>query len=151
MNYENLPILVILAISMIGNNHTVSIAALVLLLIKMLGLTNWLPAIEEKGILIGVTILTAAVLVPLVSGRIDAAGIISVFKTPTGLIAVAVGLAVAWVAGQGVPFMKSSPEAVTALMVGTLMGVCFLRGLAVGPLIAGGMVALIVGLLRIKV
>lgn len=150
MNYENLPILVILAISMIGNNHTVSIAALVLLLIKMLGLTSWLPAIEEKGILIGVTVLTAAVLVPLVSGRIDATGVINVFKTPTGLIAVAVGLAVAWVAGQGVPFMKSSPETVTALMVGTLLGVCFLRGLAVGPLIAGGVVALLVGLLRIK-
>jgi len=149
MNFENLPILVILVISMIGGNHTVSIAALVLLLIKLLGLASWLPMIEEKGIFIGVTVLTAAVLVPLVSGRIGASGLINVFKTPTGLIAVMVGLAVAWVAGQGVPFMKSSPETVTALMVGTLMGVCFLRGLAVGPLIAGGVVALLVGLLRI--
>lgn len=149
MNYENLPILLILAISIIGNNHTVSIAALVLLLMKLLGFSNWLPVIEAKGISIGVTVLTAAVLVPLVSGRIDAQGMLNVFKSPTGLIAVGIGLAVAWIAGQGVPFMKSSPETVTALMVGTLMGVCFLRGLAVGPLIAGGMVALIVGLLKI--
>lgn len=148
MNFENLPILVILVISVIGNNHTVSIAALGLLLIKMLGFNSWLPVIEAKGIGIGVTVLTAAVLVPLVSGRIDANGILNVFKTPTGIVAVTVGLGVAWIAGQGVPFMKSSPEAVTALMVGTLIGVCFLRGLAVGPLIAGGMVALILGLLK---
>lgn len=149
MNYENLPILIILAISVIGNNHTVAIAAMALLLVKLLGFSEWLPLIEAKGIGIGVTVLTAAVLVPLVSGRIDAASMMNVFKTPSGIVAVLVGLAVAWVAGQGVPFMKSSPEAVTALMVGTLMGVCFLRGLAVGPLIAGGMVALIVGLLRL--
>lgn len=149
MNFENLPILLILMISVIGNNYTVSIAASALLLIKLLGLTNWLPLIEGKGISVGVTILTAAVLVPLVSGRIDGNGIINVFKSPTGLIAVTIGLAVAWIAGQGVSFMKSSPEAVTALMVGTLIGVCFFRGLAVGPLIAGGMVALIVGVLKI--
>ncbi len=149
MNYENLPILAILVISIIGNNHTVSIAALTLLLIKLLGLGNWLPFIETKGISIGITVLTAAVLVPLVSGRVDANGMINAFKSPTGLIAVVIGLAVAWIAGQGVPFMKASPETVTALMVGTLMGVCFLRGLAVGPLIAGGMVALIVGAMKL--
>lgn len=149
MNFDNLPILLVLIISIIGNNHTVSIAALVLLLIKMLGLGDWLPAIEANGVGIGVTVLTAAVLVPLVSGRIDANGVMNVFKTPKGLIAVSVGLAVAWIAGQGVPFMKASPETVTALMVGTLLGVCFFRGLAVGPLIAGGMVALIVGVLRV--
>jgi hypothetical protein len=44
--------------------------------------------------------------------------------------------------------MKSSPEAVTALMIGTLIGVCFFRGLAVGPLIAGSVVALVLGLLK---
>jgi uncharacterized membrane protein (DUF441 family) len=36
MHFDNLPILFILAISLIGNNFTVSIAALVLLLIKLL-------------------------------------------------------------------------------------------------------------------
>lgn len=149
MSYDSLPILVVLVISVIANNHTVSIAALVLLLIKMLGLNSWLPVIEANGIGVGVTVLTAAVLVPLVSGQIDANGIVNVFKTPKGLVAVAVGLAVAWIAGQGVPFMKASPETVTALMVGTLTGVCLLRGLAVGPLIAGGMVALIVGVLKV--
>lgn len=149
MHFDNLPILFILAISLIGNNFTVSIAALVLLLIKLLGLDSWLPVIESKGINVGVAILTAAVLVPVVSGRVDGNSIANVFKSPAGIIAVLTGLLVAWIAGQGVPFMKSSPEAVTALMIGTLIGVCFFRGLAVGPLIAGGVVALVLGLLKL--
>lgn len=149
MNLSNLPIILILALSVIGNNNTVAIAAAALLLLKLLGLTTWLDVVEARGINAGVIILTAAVLTPLVTGKVDIAGLGNAFKTPTGLIAIATGLAVAWVAGQGVGFMKASPETVTALMVGTLIGVCFFRGLAVGPLIAGGVVALIAGVLRL--
>lgn len=150
MNFENLPILLILALSVIGNNASVAIAATALLLLKLLGLTEWLGVVEARGINIGVIILTAAVLAPLVSGKVDMLSLGNAFRTPTGLIAILVGLAVAWIAGRGVGFMQASPEIVTALMVGTLIGVCFFRGLAVGPLIAGGVVALLVGLLRLK-
>jgi uncharacterized membrane protein (DUF441 family) len=94
MHFDNLPILFILAISLIGNNFTVSIAALVLLLIKLLGLDSWLPVIESKGINVGVAILTAAVLVPVVSGRVDGNSIANVFKSLAGIIAVLTGLLV---------------------------------------------------------
>ncbi len=147
MNWENLPLLVILVLSVIGNNHTVSIAAMVLLLIKLLGFETWFPYIENHGIDIGITILTLAVLTPIAQGRISIGGILEAFKTPVGLVAIIIGIFVAWVAAQGVFFMKGSPEAVTALVVGTIIGVCFFRGLAVGPLIAGGLVYLIVSLL----
>lgn len=149
MNYTNLPILLVLGLSVLGNNVTVAIAALVLLLINLLGLDAWLQPIEKFGISGGVTLLTMAVLVPLVTGRIGAPDLLRVFKSPTGILAVVIGISVAWIAAQGVPYMKSSPETVTALMVGTLIGVCFFKGLAVGPLIAGGMVALLVSVMRI--
>ncbi|SFM12394.1 DUF441 domain-containing protein [Pelosinus propionicus] len=144
MNLENLPILIILCLSVIGNNHSVSIAALILLLIKLLGLHTWFPHIEAHGITIGITILTLAVLTPIAQGRISLIGILEAFKNPIGLVAIIVGILVAWIAAQGVFFMKESPEAVTALVVGTIVGVCFFKGLAVGPLIAGGMVSLII-------
>lgn len=149
MNYTNLPILLVLGLSVLGNNVTVAIAALVLLLINLLGLNAWFQPIEKFGISGGVTLLTMAVLVPLVTGRIGAPDLLRVFKSPAGILAVVIGISVAWIAAQGVPYMKSSPETVTALMVGTLIGVCFFKGLAVGPLIAGGMVALLVGAMRI--
>jgi uncharacterized membrane protein (DUF441 family) len=144
---ENVPILVVLVLSIIGNNHTVAIAALVLLLIKLLGLVTLFPFIESHGMNIGIIILTIAVLSPLAQGNIPLPEIAGLFKAPVGLIAVVVGILVAWIAGQGVVFMQESPETTTALIVGTIIGVCFFRGLPVGPLIAGGMVALVVSVM----
>ncbi len=149
MSFDNLPILLILAISVIGNNSSVAIAAAALLLLKLCGLTSWLDMVETKGINYGVILLTAGVLAPLAAGKIDINGLANIFKTPKGLLAILIGLGVAWVAGRGVNFMQASPEIVTALMVGTVIGVCFFKGLAVGPLIAGGVVALLVGLFRL--
>jgi uncharacterized membrane protein (DUF441 family) len=144
MNLENIPILVIIVLSVLGNNHSVSIAAITLLLIKLLGFNTWFPVIENHGINIGIIILTMAVLAPIADGRISMDGIVGTFKSSAGLIAIVVGVFVAWVAAKGVPFMKGTPEAVTALVVGTIVGVCFFRGLAVGPLIAGGLVSLFI-------
>ncbi|MBP1765066.1 MAG: rane protein yeaL [Firmicutes bacterium] len=149
MNWDNLPLLIILVLSVIGNNHSVLIAASVLLFIKLLGFNTWFPQIEKYGITLGIIILTLAVLAPLAQNRISVADIAGVFKSPAGIIAVVVGIFVAWVAAQGVPYMNSSPEVVTALIVGTIIGVCFFKGLAVGPLIAGGLVYLIVSLLNL--
>ncbi|KAF7598873.1 MAG: hypothetical protein CGU28_09675 [Candidatus Dactylopiibacterium carminicum] len=149
MSFTNLPILLILALSVIGNNNTVAIAAAALLLLKLLGLTSWLGQVETHGITLGVIILTAGVLAPLASGKVDLMSFANTFKSPTGLIAISVGFAVAWIAGRGVSFMQASPEVVTAIMAGTLIGVCFFKGLAVGPLIAGGVVALLAGLFRL--
>ena len=143
MNWDNLPLLIILVVSVIGNNHTVTIATLVLLLIKMLGLDSWLPVIESHGINIGIIILTLAVLTPIAQGRISTSAMLDAFKSPIGLMAISIGIFVAWVAAKGVPFMNASPEIVTSLVVGTIIGVCFFHGLAVGPLIAGGLVALV--------
>lgn len=148
MNWDNIPILVVLVLSIIGNNHTVAIAVLVLLLIQNLGLVSLFPLIENYGMNIGIVILTIAVLSPLAQGRISANEVVALFKAPIGLIAIVIGILVAWMAGQGVFFMKESPEITTALVVGTIIGVCFFRGLPVGPLIAGGMVALIVSALE---
>jgi len=147
MNWDNVPILVVLVLSIIGNNNTVAIAALVLLLIQMLGLVTLFPLINSYGMNIGIIILTIAVLSPLAQGLISTKDIVGLFKAPVGLIAIVIGIFVAWVAGHGVTFMQDSPEITTALIVGTIVGVCFFRGLPVGPLIAGGMVALIVSAL----
>lgn len=143
MNWDNLPLLIILVVSVIGNNHTVSIATILLLLIKMLGFDSWFPFIESHGINIGIIILTLAVLTPIAQGRISTSAMLDAFKSPLGLMAISIGIFVAWVAAKGVPFMNASPEIVTSLVVGTIIGVCFFHGLAVGPLIAGGLVALV--------
>ena len=52
---------------------------------------------------------------------------------------------VAWLAGKGVPLMGEQPILVTGLLIGTIIGVAFLGGIPVGPLIAAGILALLLG------
>ena len=148
MNGENLPLLLILVLAVIGDNTSVSVAVLVLLLIKFLGLGSWLPVIQNHGLNLGIIILTIGVLAPLAQGSISIREMLAAFKGSTGLISIAVGIFVSWMAGRGLPFMQGTPEAVTSLVVGTLIGVCFFHGLAIGPLIAGGLVSLIVSMVQ---
>ena len=61
------------------------------------------------------------------------------------LAAVLVGVLVAWLAGRGVPLMSEQPVLVTGLLLGTIIGVAFLGGIPVGPLIAAGILSLIAG------
>lgn len=149
MNLENLPILIILVLSLLGNNSSVAIAATVLLLLKLLGLNMTLPYIEHHGIQIGITILTLAVLTPLVTGEITTQQIMSVFKNPSGLVAILIGIFVAYAGGLGVTTLQATPQIATSLIVGTIAGVCFFHGIAVGPLIAAGLVSMIFSLVQV--
>ncbi|MEG6584268.1 DUF441 domain-containing protein [Dendrosporobacter sp. 1207_IL3150] len=148
MSWELLPLLIILFFGVIGNNPSVGIAAAILLLIKLLGLTSWFTTIESKGISIGITILTLAILAPVASGKITLTNMFEAFKTPLGLISIAAGIFAAWAGGRGIPFMKDSPEVITSLIIGTIAGVCFFQGVPVGPLIAGGIVYMIVSITK---
>lgn len=147
MTYENVPLLIILVLSVLGNNQSVAVATGVLLLVKLLGLDAWLPAIESKGLNIGITILTIAILAPLATGKITLNNMVDAFKSPIGIVAICAGIFVAWAAGRGLLFINTSPEMVSALVIGTVVGVCFLKGVAIGPLVAGGLVSLVILLL----
>ncbi|MDI7507198.1 DUF441 family protein, partial [Cronobacter dublinensis] len=47
--------------------------------------------------------------------------------------------------GKGVALMGSQPSIVAGLLVGTVLGVALFRGVPVGPLIAAGLVSLLIG------
>jgi uncharacterized membrane protein (DUF441 family) len=83
------------------------------------------------------------VLVPIATGRIGMKDIISLVGSAEGIVAMLIGAFVAYAAAQGLPLMQDTPQIVTALIVGTIVGVCFFHGLAVGPLIAAGLVAVL--------
>ncbi|NYS35538.1 DUF441 family protein, partial [Streptococcus danieliae] len=61
------------------------------------------------------------------------------------LVAIAVGVIVSWLGGHGVTLMGSQPKLVAGLLVGTVLGVALCRDVPIGPLIAAGLVSLIVG------
>ncbi|HEY3426670.1 MAG TPA: DUF441 domain-containing protein [Negativicutes bacterium] len=146
MSLENVPILIILALSVIGQNQSVSLAAALLLIIKLLGFDSWFPTLEDKGMSIGITILTIAILAPIASGRINLRNMYDSLSSPVGVAAVVTGIFAAWVAGKGLVFFKASPDTITSLILGTIVGISFFNGIAIGPLIAAGILSLFVGL-----
>ncbi|PRM38049.1 hypothetical protein BVZ75_01495B, partial [Haemophilus influenzae] len=107
-------------------------------------LSSHIPLLEKYGVKIGIIILTIGVLSPLVSGKIQLPNL-SGFVSWKMALSISVGVLVAWLAGKGVPLMGEQPILVTGLLIGTIIGVAFLGGIPVGPLIAAGILALFLG------
>lgn len=89
---------------------------------------------------LGIILLTIGVLSPLVSGKIQIPPV-SEFINFKMIAAVLIGILVAWLAGRGVPLMSEQPVLVTGLLIGTVIGVAFVGGIPVGPLIAAGLLS----------
>ena len=139
MYSEYLMLLLILALGIIGHNTTVAYAVIIVLVLKLLGLTAMLDILSVNGLNWGIVLLLAAILVPIATGDVTIANMIDAFKSHLGIAAIVCGVLAAMAGGGGVELLKNDPHIVAALIIGTIIGVCFFKGVAVGPLIAGGM------------
>ena len=137
-------LVILLILGVLSNNSTITISAAVLLIMQQTFLSSHIPLLEKYGVKIGIIILTIGVLSPLVSGKIQLPDL-SGFLSWKMALSIAVGVLVAWLAGKGVPLMGEQPILVTGLLIGTIIGVAFLGGIPVGPLIAAGILALLLG------
>lgn len=126
-------------IGWIGKNTSLLIAAIFLLVMKFTTLDlKVFPFLESKGINLGVTIITIAVLVPIASGAIGFKDLGEATKSPYAWIALASGVAVALLAKNGIVLLNHDPHITTALVIGTILAVALFKGVAVGPLIGAG-------------
>lgn len=142
----------ILLVSWLGKNQSLMIATIAVLLFKLLpNSAKLFSIIDKQGINWGVTIISVAILVPIATGRIGIMDLINSFKSPVGWITVACGILVSLLSYQGVGFLSASPEVTVALVMGTIIGVVFMNGIAAGPIIASGIAYLIIQLLQIQI
>lgn len=133
------------ALGLISHNTTVAVAILVLIIVRVTPLNGFFPWIEKQGLTVGIIILTIGVMAPIASGTLPASTLLHSFVNWKSLIAIAVGIFVSWLGGRGVPLMGTQPQMVVGLLVGTVLGVALFRGVPVGPLIAAGLVSLLIG------
>lgn len=141
MDWINITLLLLLALGVVGNNATVSIAVAILLLMRLLSLERFFPFLEQYGLHVGIIVLTIGILTPLASGKIKPDSLYQLFMNWQSILAVLIGIFVAYLAGKGTSLMTDNPFIVTGLLLGTIIGVTFFRGVAVGPLIAAGILA----------
>ena len=139
MYIEYITLGAILLLSLAGHNMTVFYATAIVLGLKVLGLTTLLNALGSQGLNWGIIILTAAILVPIANGTITIHTMLDAFRTHAGVIAIVAGLLAAVAGGSGVELLKNTPDVIPALIIGTMAGVLLFHGVAVGPLIAGGL------------
>ncbi|MCK2156579.1 MULTISPECIES: DUF441 domain-containing protein [Exiguobacterium] len=134
-------------IGVIAQNKSLIIAAAFLLIIKAIGLDGRLfPSLQAKGITWGVTLITAAILVPIATGDIGFRELLNSVRGHIGIISFLAGIFVAIIAAHGVGLMKEDPLVTTALLAGTILAVGLFRGVPVGPLIGAGIAALVIGM-----
>lgn len=141
-------VLVLLAIAVLGlisHNTAVAVAMFILLIVRLTPLNQFFPWIEKNGLTIGIVLLLVGVMAPIASGKISTDDLLGVFTQWKSILAIVVGIGVAWLGGRGVPLMMSQPGLVPGLMVGTVIGVALFKGVPVGPLIAAGIVAVLMG------
>lgn len=137
-------LLVLLACGIFSHNSAVTIAAAVLIVLKITPLSSLLPYVQAHGLNTGIIILTIGVLTPIASGKISGESILKSFLSWKSLLAIAIGVFVAWLGGRGVKLMSNQPDVVAGLLLGTVAGVAVLRGVPVGPLIAAGILSLLI-------
>ncbi|KOQ92018.1 DUF441 domain-containing protein [Pluralibacter gergoviae] len=141
-------LLILLGLAALGlssHNTTVAVAILVLIIVRVTPLNGFFPWIEKQGLTVGIIILTIGVMAPIASGTLPASTLLHSFVNWKSLIAIAVGIFVSWLGGRGVQLMGTQPQMVAGLLVGTVLGVALFRGVPVGPLIAAGLVSLLIG------
>ncbi len=145
LDFNLLVLLILLVCGIFSHNNAVTIAAAVLIVLKITPLSQFMPYVQAHGLNIGIIILTIGVLSPIASGKISGESILKSFLSWKSLLAIAIGVFVAWLGGRGVKLMGNQPDIVAGLLLGTVAGVALLRGVPVGPLIAAGILSLLIG------
>ncbi len=146
---SGVPILVVLLlIGVIARSNLIAMAACVLLLLKFANLNFVFPLLEKRGLEIGLLFLLLAILVPIATGKVTEADLLYNFKSLPGLLAIFGGALATHLNGEGLKLLQLDPELIFGLVLGSIFGIVFLGGVPVGPLMAAGIAALFLEVIR---
>ncbi|WP_373230492.1 DUF441 domain-containing protein [Cohnella sp.] len=148
MNGE-LVLVALIIIGLIGRSPIITTAACILLIVKLLTLQRYLPSIERRGMELGLLFLTLAVLVPFASGRVQTKDVVSALTSWVGWVALAGGAVAAYLNSRGLEMLKLDPQLIVGIVIGSIVGILFLRGIPVGPLMAAGLTALFLKIIQL--
>lgn len=140
MNGELILVILIL-IGLVGRSPIIATAASFLLILKLTALNHLFIPLEERSLEIGLLFLTMAVLVPFADNKIGWKEIKPLFTTWYGLLSLIGGALATSMNGKGLQLLQVDPEVIIGLVIGSIFGIVFLRGVPVGPLMAAGITA----------
>lgn len=149
MSSATIILLGVLILGIIGKSNLIAAAAGILLVIQ-LSRIDWIwPHLAERGLDLGLLLLMIAVMVPFATGEVSIPKAIRSFFSLPGLIALVSGVMATSINKKGLALLQQDPSIMIAVVIGSIIGVTFLGGIPVGPLMAGGIAALLTKLLAL--
>ena len=140
-------LLLILAAAIFGKANSVAIATCALLMLKLLGLDRYVyPTLQKSGMTWGLTLLIAAIMIPIANGTITSINVKNVFTSWIGITALVLSFLTTYLSGQGVNYLtvQGHSDIMPAMIIGAVAAASFLGGVPVGPLITSGILAVFV-------
>jgi uncharacterized membrane protein (DUF441 family) len=134
-------LVILIIIGLIGRSPIIATAASILLVLKLSSLERFFPAVERRGMELGLLFLTIAVLVPFASEKITWKDIAPLFTSMLGILALTGGALATFMNGKGLEVLRNEPHLIVGLVIGSIIGIIFFRGIPVGPLMAAGITA----------
>lgn len=141
---------IILIIGYISKNLSIVYPTIFVMILKFFPFTrNFMSILRQKGINWGVMVITVAILIPIATKEIGFKHLLNAFKSPIGWVAIVSGIGVSLLSARGVNLLHGQPEITVSLVIGTIIGVTFFRGVAAGPVIASGITFCLLKILEI--
>lgn len=146
---NGVPLLVILLLTgIITRSNLIAAAACILLILKLTNGNFIFTFLEKRGLEIGLLFLLLSILIPVATGKVTEREILSAFKTLPGLLAVLGGAIATHLNGEGLKLLQLEPEIIFGVVMGSILGIVFLGGVPVGPLMAAGITAFLLEIAR---
>ncbi len=136
-------LVVLIVVGLIGRSPIIATAASILLVLKLTSLERFFPAVERRGLELGLLFLTISVLVPFANEKVSWKDVTPLFTTIIGMMALAGGAIATWMNGKGLDLLRTEPHIIVGLVIGSIIGIVFFRGIPVGPLMAAGITAFV--------
>lgn len=142
-------LIILIIIGVIGRAPLIATSACILLVIKLSHLTHYFPLIERRGLEVGLLFLMLSVLTPLAKGKISIGELKDGLFSWPGFFALLGGILATYLNDDGLNLLKEYPELLFSLIIGSIIGIVFLGGIPVGPLMAAGLAAFFLKILEL--
>lgn len=142
-------LVVLLLIGIVAHSNLIATASCILLILKFANINLMFPLLERRGLELGILFLLLSILVPLANGKVSERDIIYNLTSVPGLVAITGGALATHLNTRGINLLKIDPEIIFGLILGSVLGIVFLHGVPVGPLMASGLAAIFLGLRRV--
>ncbi len=146
MSQAGITLLAILVISVIFKDLILASAAGSLFVITLLVDKSTLSVAGKPAFSIGIFFLMLFILMPVASERVRFTDLVDQLGNVQFFLAMGTAAAISFFGGRGVTYMQQS-HILFAVVLGTLIGVLFLKGLPAGLVIAAGIVSVTGGIL----